>query len=64
MPFVKAFVTPYFLADEMLREATAQAGLVFDRARLTMIAESYLDDQQMAEVAANVKPMSDLVLAA
>lgn len=64
VPFVRAFVTPYFLADEMLREASGQAGLVFDRARLTMIAETYLNEQQVADVAANVKPMSELVLAA
>lgn len=64
VPFVRAFATPHLLVDEILREATSQAGLVFDRARLTKIVELHLNPDQITEVAAHVRPMSDLVLAA
>jgi len=64
VPFVRAFSTPFLLADEMLREATAQAGLVFDRARLTKIVELHANAVEIAEVADHVRPMSEMVLAA
>ncbi|WP_223621426.1 hypothetical protein [Lysobacter sp. ESA13C] len=63
VPPVRAFVTPYLLVDEMLRETTGQAGLVFDRARLTRIAEDYLEAAQRIQMAQAVRPASDLVLA-
>ncbi|WP_434027038.1 hypothetical protein [[Pseudomonas] boreopolis] len=64
VPFVRAFVTPYLLTDEMLREATSQAGLVFDRARLAKIAELHLGESQISELARHTQPMAQLVVAA
>lgn len=39
VPPVKAFTTPHHVADGWLHEALREAGLVFDRARLTTLAE-------------------------
>lgn len=64
VPFMRAFATPYLLADEVLRDATSQAGVVFDRARLTVLAERYLSDDEVSEVNSSLRPISDLVLAA
>ena len=64
MPVVRAFATPYLLADELLREATSQAGVVFDRVRLTILAERYLSADEVSEVSESLRPVSDLVLAA
>lgn len=64
VPVVRAFATPYLLADELLREATSQAGVVFDRVRLTILAERYLSADEVSEVSESLRPVSDLVLAA
>jgi hypothetical protein len=64
IPFVRAFATPYLLADEVLRDATAQAGVTFDRARLTSLAERYLNSTEIIEVSDTLCPISSLVLAA
>lgn len=37
VPPVKAFATPHHVVDGLLKEASRQAGMFFDRARLTMI---------------------------
>ena len=36
---VKAFATPYHVTDSLLKEASREAGLFFDRARLTIILQ-------------------------
>lgn len=41
---VKVFSTPYLLVDEMIREASSEAGIVFDRVRLTIAHENFKDD--------------------
>jgi len=41
---VKVFSTPHILVDEMLREASAEAGIVFDRIRLTIAHDRFKDD--------------------
>lgn len=41
---VKVFSTPYVLVDEMLREASAEAGIVFDRVRLAIAHDRFKDD--------------------
>ncbi|MCZ8114975.1 hypothetical protein [Silanimonas sp.] len=64
VPFMRAFATPYLLADEVMREATDQAGVVFDRARLTILAERHLSADEVVEVSENLRPISGLVLAA
>lgn len=46
---VRSFATPHHVTDALLREASREGGLFFDRARLTMIAfrakEDVLDEQ-------------------
>lgn len=41
---IKVFSTPYILVDEMIREASSEAGIVFDRVRLTIAYERFKDD--------------------
>ncbi len=41
---VKVFSTPYVLVDEMIREASAEAGIIFDRVRLTIAYERFKDE--------------------
>lgn len=40
VPPVRTFATPLHVTDTMLKESSRRAGLLFDRARLTMLAES------------------------
>lgn len=44
---VKSFATPRHVADDLLREASREAGIVFDRSRLVLTAEDQdvLDDE-------------------
>jgi hypothetical protein len=49
---VTAFASPRHIANEWLNEALGQAGLVFDRARLVLLAEQ-------AHVAAHLKPWAE-----
>ena len=49
---VRSFATPHYVTDALLKEASREAGLVFDRARLVRIssrASSELIDQDMRE---------------
>lgn len=45
---IRLFATPHHVADAMLVEAQRQAGLVLDRARLALIAETIAGDPEMA----------------
>lgn len=55
---VKAFSTPFVIADEMLKEVVrGNKGLVYDRIRLALLAESFLDDVKKAEIAGAVGPL-------
>ncbi|WP_237930470.1 hypothetical protein [Buttiauxella sp. S19-1] len=38
---IKVFSTPYILVNEMMREASSEAGVVFDRVRLTIAYEKF-----------------------
>lgn len=40
VPPVRTFATPLHVTDTMLEESSGSAGLIFDRARLTMLAEA------------------------
>jgi hypothetical protein len=41
VPPMKIFCTPYHVADGLVREASREAGIVLDRVRLSLIAETY-----------------------
>ncbi|RQM36837.1 hypothetical protein [Erwinia psidii] len=41
---VKVFSTPYILVDEMVKLASTEAGIVFDRIRMTIAYEKYKND--------------------
>ena len=51
---VRAFATPWHVGDYLLREASRQAGLLFDRARLVLIASmagtSAFDNETLARM--------------
>lgn len=44
VPVTRAFCTPFHLTDQRLIDASKQAGIVFDRLRLTLLAETAPDD--------------------
>lgn len=46
-PPVRAFSTPYHLSDINLMNAQSQAGIVFDRTRLCLIAEGFYESGEM-----------------
>ena len=46
---VKSFATPRHVADDLLREASREAGIVFDRSRLVLAAaDQDVLDEEMA----------------
>ena len=59
---VKSFATPHHVTDVVLREASRQAGLFFDRARLTMTAHGAGGDVIGDEMRKSMKKLIDLVL--
>lgn len=56
---IRSFTTPHHIADSLLTDAQREAGLIFDRARLTLIAEA-----EESEAAAPIADLSRLVRAA
>lgn len=63
VPPVRAFTIPYHLSDMNLLDATNQAGLVFDRARLTLIAEKIAaETEDYKSHYASIKDLTGLVL--
>ncbi|MEE4208497.1 MAG: hypothetical protein V2I43_04430 [Parvularcula sp.] len=60
---VRAFSTPYHLGDGWLIEALPQAGLIFDRARLTILAEQFAEDTDYASWQQQISDLTGLVLA-
>ncbi|WP_210452337.1 hypothetical protein [Pantoea ananatis] len=40
--FVKVFTTPHILVDEMMKEVSEEAGITFDRIRLTLAYHKYI----------------------
>jgi hypothetical protein len=55
---VKAFSTPFVIADEMLKEVVREnKGLVYDRIRLSILAEKSLEQTIKAEIANAVRPL-------
>ncbi|MDK3079938.1 MULTISPECIES: hypothetical protein [Enterobacteriaceae] len=41
---VKVFSTPYILVDEMIREASSEAGIIFDRVRLAIAHDRFKEE--------------------
>jgi hypothetical protein len=62
VPPVKAFCTPHHVTDSVLREASRMAGIVFDRIRLTLLAESADPDAIAAVVPGGLEPLIQLAL--
>jgi len=46
-PPVRTFTLPFHLSDVNLIDAQSQAGMVFDRARLTKIGEEFYNDSEI-----------------
>ena len=61
-PPVRAFATPFHLGNGWLVEALPQAGLIFDRARLTLLAEKTVDKEVYSNWQAKLDELSKLIL--
>ncbi len=61
-PPVRAFATPYHLGDGWLVEALPRAGLVFDRSRLTLLAEDVASDEPYRGQKDTIEKLSKLIL--
>ena len=59
---VRSFATPHHVTDALLREASREGGLFFDRARLTMIAFRAKEDVLDERMKRCIKRLVDLVL--
>ena len=59
---VKSFATPHHVTDAVLREASRQGGLFFDRARLTMTAHGAARDVIGGKTKESMESLIDLVL--
>ena len=59
---VRSFATPHHVTDPVLREASRQGGLFFDRARLTMTAHGADGDVVDGEMKESMANLIDLVL--
>lgn len=59
---VRAFATPFHVADGFLTEALAQAGLMFDRVRLTHIAEAICEAAPYASWSNRIRELTRLVV--
>ena len=59
---VRSFATPHHVTDDVLREASREAGLFFDRARLTMAAFQASDAVIGDEMKKGMKDLIALVL--
>lgn len=58
---VRAFATPRHVDDHLLREASRQAGLVFDRARLVLVASSTGANVLDSEIIGSMDDLTALV---
>ncbi len=62
VPPTRAFTTPHHIADGWLHEALRIAGLVFDRARLTALAEQACEGTEYQSAMANIVALTRLVV--
>lgn len=63
LPPIRAFATPFVISDGLLKEASRQAGLVFDRLRLSKVAATQrvhlTDAPWVAEMQSAIKLVAD-----
>ncbi len=59
---VKAFTTPHHLSDMNLVLAQIEAGWVFDRARLSIIAERFVEEKDISVYIPQLKELSAMVI--
>jgi hypothetical protein len=62
VPPVRAFTTPHFLSDGNIIDAQREAGVIFDRARITLIADRFLDLPEDAWITPRLQELAKLVL--
>ena len=60
---VKAFTTPHHLSEINLVDAQNQAGWVFDRARLSIIAERFFQEKDVSIFIPKLKELSAMIIA-
>lgn len=59
---IRAFATPYHLSDMSLTNAQNEAGLVFDRGRLTILAERFSHNQELNDWQFRIDELIDLII--
>lgn len=59
---MRSFTTPFQMSEGMLRDAQRLAGLVFDRARLSILAQDGLNDPEYKKWEKKLPALCDLVL--
>ncbi len=59
---VRAFATPFHLSDMNLVNAQNDAGLVFDRARLTILAERFAENEELVEWQSTLDELIALII--
>jgi hypothetical protein len=62
VPPVRAFTTPFHIADGWLYEALKRAGLVFDRVRLTHLAEILHEGADYSAWSSRIRELTQLVV--
>ncbi|MBV9884229.1 MAG: hypothetical protein JO276_14560 [Sphingomonadaceae bacterium] len=62
VPPVRAFATPHHVSDGFLHEALKLAGLMFDRGRLTLAAETACDAEDYRSWAGRIADLTRLVV--
>lgn len=61
-PPVRAFATPYHLSDMNLLNAQNDAGLVFDRSRLSIIAEQFYNDTELMNWQSKIDGLMGMII--
>lgn len=59
---VRCFATPHHVTDSMLREASREAGYVFDRARLVRIGDNSANETVGTSLQGKIRELIDLVV--
>jgi hypothetical protein len=62
VPPIRAFTTPHFLSDGNLINAQREAGVVFDRPRLTLMADKCLETGEEVSLKSELQNLAALVL--
>lgn len=62
VPGIRAFITPFLLSDGHLLNVQREAGLAFDRARLTVVAEKSLQKNEVKKWLPQLRDLAALVI--